>query len=250
MWELICVELYKLKKKKYFLLVFGFNCISLLYGAGIMLNWSWISFNGKFDVIQYMGAIWQLLFLIGLPLIFFMYIGASVLGGEIAEGQILLEIKRVADRKKLVVSKVGAVFVLILFYFVTNILSSVISYTVFVRRTQYTTGAWAIFNQDNINLIVVCIFGCIYIVFSVFTVMYLSIKRGAVVSTIIGAALYAAFSLLTRIPGIRMCVPGYFALFPDSNFGVGSIVQQFIWCFLVLYVTLYFMRRKIGSVDF
>ncbi|WP_373124966.1 hypothetical protein [Blautia producta] len=70
MRELIQVELYKMHKRKCFLIVLIFNGISLLYGLGILLNWSWVSFNGTFDLIQYIGAIWQLLFLIGLPLSF------------------------------------------------------------------------------------------------------------------------------------------------------------------------------------
>lgn len=61
MREIIQVELYKMWKRKCFLLVFIFNGISLLYGFGILLNWSWVSFNGKFDIIQYIGAIWQLM---------------------------------------------------------------------------------------------------------------------------------------------------------------------------------------------
>lgn len=117
MREIIQVELYKMWKRKCFLLVFIFNGISLLYGFGILLNWSWVSFNGKFDIIQYIGAIWQLMFLIGLPLIFFMYIGSSILGGEKSDGQILLEITRVANRKKLIEAKAMAILLLVLYYF-------------------------------------------------------------------------------------------------------------------------------------
>ena len=113
MKELIQVELYKMRKKYCFLIILAFNAISILYGLGILLNWSWVSFNGNFDLIQYMGAIWQLLFLIGLPLIFFMYIGASILGGEKTEGQILLEIPKVADRKNGGLSKILGIWFLI-----------------------------------------------------------------------------------------------------------------------------------------
>lgn len=212
MRELIQVELYKMHKRRCFLIVLIFNGISLLYGLGILLNWSWVSFNGTFDLIQYIGAIWQLLFLIGLPLIFFMYIGSSILGGEKSDGQILLEITRVADRKRLVMAKTFASVILVLFYFATNIMISIISYACLVRQTAYVTPEWVILDRDNINLLITCLSGCIYIIISVIVTMYVSIKYGAVAATIAGIALYAAMSMIARISVVRMCVPGYFAL--------------------------------------
>lgn len=247
--ELIQVEIYKMKKRNCFLMVFVFNGISLLYGIGILLNWSWVSFNGTFDLIQYIGAIWQLLFLIGLPLIFFMYIGSSILGGEKADGQILLEITRVANRKKLVITKMLATLFLILFYFVTNIIISTFSYIFLVRRTTYITPEWVILDRDNIDLLITCIFGCVYIVILVFAAMYTSIKYGAVAATIAGTALYAAMSLAARIPGVCMCIPGYFALTSEADIGVISIVQQALWCGLVIWMLLHFTKKELCKID-
>lgn len=249
MRELIQVELYKMWKRKCFLLVFIFNGISLLYGFGILLNWSWVSFNGKFDIIQYIGAIWQLMFLIGLPLIFFMYIGASILGGEKSDGQILLEITRVANRKRLIIAKAMATLLLVLYYFITNIIVSVISYTCLVHQTIYATPEWVILDRENINLLITCLFGCIYIVISVFFAMYMSIKYGAVTATIVGIALYAAMSMLARISAIRMWIPGYFALIADANIELESIVQQSIWCGIIILFFLYLMKKKMNDID-
>lgn len=249
MRELIQVELYKMRKRNCFLIVLIFNGISLLYGLGILLNWSWVSFDGTFDLIQYIGAIWQLLFLIGLPLIFFMYIGSSILGGEKSDGQILLEITRVADRKRLVMAKTLAALLLVLCYFVTNIVVSVISYAFLVRQTAYVTPEWVILDRDNIDLLITCLFGCIYIIISIIATMYVSIRYGAVTATIAGIALYAAMSMIARISVIRMWVPGYFALTADANIGVGSIVQQTLWCGIIISVFLYLMKKKIYEID-
>ncbi len=249
MKELIQVELYKMRKRNCFLIVLIFNGISLLYGLGILLNWSWVAFTGTFDLIQYIGAIWQLLFLIGLPLIFFMYIGSSILGGEKADGQILLEITRVADRKRLVMAKTLAALFLVLFYFVTNILLSVVSYVFLVRQTAYITPEWVVLDRENINLLITCLFGCIYIIISVYAAMYVSIKYGAVAATIAGTALYAVMSLTARISGIRMCVPGYFALAADVKIEVSSVVQQSVWCSIVILILLHIMKKKICEID-
>lgn len=249
MKELIQVELYKMRKRKCFLIVFAFNGVSLLYGLGILLNWSWVSFNGTFDLVQYLGAIWQLLFLIGLPLIFFMYIGSSILGGEKYDGQILLEITRVADREKLAIAKTLSTLILVLFYLVTNIIVSVISYAFFVRQTAYVTPEWVVLDKDNIALLITCLFGCIYIVILVIVTMYISIKYGAVTATITGIALYAVMAMLARIPTIRMCVPGYFALTTDAKIETGSIVQQTLWCGIIILGFLRLMKKKIRKID-
>lgn len=246
---LIRVELYKMYKRNYFLIVLIFNAISLLYGFGILLNWSWVSFHGTFDLVQYIGAIWQLLFLIGLPLIFFMYVGSSILGGEKADGQILLEITRVANRKKLVMAKALSALFLVIFYFVTNMIVSIISYVFLIRQTVYATTEWIRLDKDNSDLFITCLFGCIYIVISVFAAMYVSIRCGTVAATIAGIAFYAAMSLVARIDGIRMCVPGYFALNADANIETGSIAQQIIWCGVIILALLYLIKKKICDID-
>lgn len=250
MIELIQVELYKMMKKKYFQIVLIFNCISFLYGLGIYFNWGWVSFHGKFDLIQYMGAICQLFFLIGLPLIFFMYLGAGILGGEKADGQILLEITGVADRKMLVTAKTLAVFIMILFYFITNIFISTLSYALFVRRTVYASPEWIILDYGNMELLASCLFGCVYIIFSACFAMYLSIRNGAVTATIAGSAAYAAMSLITRIPGVRMFVPGCFALTSDVQIKTGSIIWQVFWCSICIWFFVSITKRKICNTDF
>lgn len=249
MKELIWVELYKMRKRKCFFTVLAFNGISLLYGMGIFFNWSWVSFNGTFDIIQYIGAIWQLLFLIGLPLIFFMYIGSSILGGEKAEGQILLEITRVANRKRLVTAKIFATVILILFYFATNVIISLFSYILLVRQTSYVTSEWIILSNDNIELLITCLFGCVYIIISVFVAMYISIRYSTVIATIAGTALYAIMSLMARIPNICMCVPGYFALSEKANIEMVSILQQILLCGVLIWGIFYLIKKEMCSLD-
>ena len=249
MKDLIKVELYKMQKRNCFLIIIIFNMISFLYGAGILLNWSWVSFSGKFDLIQYIGSIWQLLFLIGLPLIFFMYIGSSILGGEKVDGQILLEVTRVANRRKLVIAKMLAAFILVLFYFAINIIVSIFSYIIFVRRTSNITQELVILDVDNINLLITCLFGFTYIIILTFVAMYVSIKSNAVVATIAGTASYAVMSLRARIPGVCMFVPGYFALTSDANIWWGSIVQQLLWCGVIIFGLFYIIRKEICKID-
>ncbi len=249
MRNLVKVELYKMSKRKYFIFILAFNLISIIYGLGILLGWSWISFAGDFDVIQYCGAMWQLLFMIGIPMIFFMYIGASILGGEKFEGQMLLEITRVANRKKLVLSKIVATLILLIFYLIANIIMSVISYFFFVKQTAYATSEIIIFSKDNIDLMLACLFGMILMATLVIITMYLSIRYGAVISTIMGISIYVLMSLLSRMTIARIIVPGYYALASEAVISLAGITQQLLWCAIVIYAFILLSLRKIIRTD-
>ena len=104
-------------------------------------------------------------------------------------------------------------------------------------------------DKDNINLLITCLFGCVYIIISVFATMYMSIKYGAVIATITGIAIYAGMSLVSRVPNIRMCVPGYFALTTEANINLVTIIQQIVWCSVILFILLYLTREKICKID-
>ena len=79
--------------------------------------------------------------------------------------------------------------------------------------------------------------------------MYISIKYGAITATIAGIALYAAMSMLARISAIRMYIPGYFALITDANIELRSIVQQSIWCGIIILFFLHLMKKKMSDID-
>ena len=79
--------------------------------------------------------------------------------------------------------------------------------------------------------------------------MYVSIKSNAVVATIAGTASYAVMSLIARIPGVCMFVPGYFALTSDANIWWGSIVQQLLWCGVIIFGLFYIIRKEICKID-
>lgn len=249
MKSLVKAEIYKFRKQNIFTVIILFNFISILYSLGIAFNWSWVSINGQYDLIQYIGAMWQLLFLIGLPLIFFMYIGSSILGGERVEGQILLEVTRVSNRNKIIASKIIAMTLVISFYFLTNLITSSLGYIFFVNNTKFATVDWIILNKGNLDLFLSCAFGYIYIIISTIIVMYLSIKNGPIISTILGISLYAIFSLIARMPGISLLIPGYYALSSTAYISVFNTIQQIIWCIFIMFIIIYLMQKKINKID-
>ncbi|MGM9952543.1 MAG: hypothetical protein ACI32Q_04060 [Intestinibaculum porci] len=238
MLEIVGVELYKMRKKKQMLVIILYNLISFLYGAGIRFRWKWVSFNGKFDLVQYIGAIWQLLFLIGIPLIFFMYIGASIVGGERREGQMFLEITRVANRKKLISAKIISVVIIISLYAMANVLCSIVTYSVFLKNTHYATSRCIILNHSNIDLIITCLFGYIDLVIFVLITMLISINNTPVSATIVGTVIYAILLFLVKINQIAIYIPGCFALSSRMNITNSAFVLQLIICLLSLFLLI------------
>lgn len=66
-----------------------------------------------------------------------MYVGATLIGAERIEGQIPLEVTRVADRGRLIFAKFIALLGVILFYFLSNLIITIVSYIIIVRQTMY-----------------------------------------------------------------------------------------------------------------
>lgn len=247
MKNIVKAEILKLNKNKIYLLIIILNFFSLLYGAGIKFKWSFVSFVGKFDIYRYVFSIWQLYFILGIPMIILMYAGAKILGDEIRRGQIVLEVAPVADRKKLIKGKFLAMILTTLFYFFKNILFNVIAYLVFVRGTDYASAA-SLLTKDNFEILVQIIFGFFEIYFLVLLAMFISIDKGAIIGTLGSIVIYVITSLMTRSEGIAKYVIGYFNLKSESKINVETIIIQavlyIIFINLVRYISIKKFRQK------
>ena len=228
MRTIIKAELLKMNKRNIFLFLIAFNGISIMYALGIYFGWSWVSFEGEYDAIRYVSAMWHLLFLLGIPLVLFMYLGASIIGTERIQGQLILEVTRAANTAKLITAKFISMLIVILTYFITNIIISFICYSLFVSKTQYAMDSLIVLDAGNIRLIVSCIAVVFYLVSSVFFAMLISIRGSAIFSTIAGIVLYTVLSLGARTVDIGQWVPGYLALYSLADFNALIVIYQLI----------------------
>lgn len=249
MKDLVIAELYKFKKKNIFLFVVLFNVVSLIYALGAKFNWGWVNINGKYDLIQYVGAIWQLLFLLGLPMIFLLFNGANILGGEKAAGQILLEVTRAADRKKLISAKIISTIILTVTYFVSNIVFSCLSYMLFIKNSQYGSSKTIILNGDNIELITTCLFGLVFIIILTIAVMRISINYGAIPSTLIGIGIYAVSMLISKIAVVNTFLPGYYALSQTAQISSSTTIKQIIVSIIFITGIVASCRKRLPKID-
>lgn len=248
MKNIVEAEILKLNKNKIYLLIIILNFFSLLYGAGIKFNWCFVSFAGEFDIYRYVFSIWQLYFILGIPMIILMYAGAKILGDEIRRGQIVLEVAPVSDRKKLIKGKFIAMILTTLFYFFTNILFNIIAYFVFVKGTDYAASA-SLLTKDNFDILIQIIFGLFEIYFLVLLAMFISIDRGAIIGTLGSIVIYVITSLLTRSEGIAKYVIGYFNLKSESEINIETILIQAILYVIFINLVKYISVKKFRQKD-
>ncbi|KQL33558.1 hypothetical protein AN960_21035 [Bacillus sp. FJAT-25509] len=163
-----------------------------------------------------------------------MYVGASLIGSERIEGQVLLEVTRVADRGQLIFAKFTSMLGVILFYFLSNLIITIVSYTLIVRNTNYASKEWIILDSDNKSLIISSQAFLFYLILSVFVVMSISVATSAILST---------------ISGIQEWVPGYLALNLSANINLVSLVYQLLVSLLISYLAVQFPSNKFKKVD-
>ncbi len=249
MKNIIKAEFFKLNKRYIFLFLLAFNCISILYSLGVYFGWSWVSFEGVYDLITYVTAMWQLLFLIGVPLILFMYLGASIIGTERIQGQLTLEVTRVANNTKLITGKFISMLLVVLIYFFINIIISSLCYIFILSKTEFAAESMIICDEYTLELVINCVAVVFFLVISVFLAMFVSIKKSAIFATISGVIVYAILSLGSRILGLGKWVPGYLALNASADFNRGTILYQMTISITLMIIFLYASIKKFSKID-
>lgn len=251
MRDLIRVELYKLLKRKIILFVLLFSCIPIFYGLGMYFDWSWVSFNGSFDLIQFVLAMWQLMFIIGVPMIVFMFVGSSLIATERAEGQIILQVTRVADKTKLIRAKFYAMLGIILFYSFSSLGIASIVYLLLVKQTAYSSTSLFILNHSNIELIIFSVGVLLFLILATYIAMGISVVKSTMFATIAGVLFYVVLSVAVRIPKIQYWIPGYLALSPTLKYSTIYIVliYQLIICLLLSIGIVYKASNKFRKLD-
>ncbi|WP_195337121.1 ABC transporter permease [Paraclostridium bifermentans] len=251
MKNLIKAEFYKLRKRKVFQFILILNCVTILYALGMYFEWGWIELQGKFDLINYSFGMWHLFFIMGIPLIAFMYIGANLVGTEISGGQIILEVTRVADKRKVIYSKFIAMLIIIVFYFISNITLSILSYIFIVSKTQYATNSMLVIDTKNVHLIITSMGVLLYLILSTFFSMCISVKKKAIFSTVLGLVVYFILSLAIRVPNLQYWIPGYFALAPDINLNSYFVVTiyQIIVSLIIIALSVFIADKQFKKLD-
>ncbi len=247
---IVKAELIKFNKRHILLFLVAFNCISVLYALGIYFNWGWVTLEGKYDLLMYVGAMWQLLFLIGIPMIVFMYIGASIIGSERNQGQLILEVTRVANKGRLIIAKFLSILMLVFSYFISNIIISSLCYVFIVSKTEYASDKMIIWNVEIKGLVISGIAVVLYLIMSAFIAMFISTKSSAIFSTVVGLTIYAVLTVASRVEGLGNWIPGYLAL-NSSAAEINRLTIGYQTCLgiIIILVMLWASIRQFNKTD-
>ena len=153
---------------------------------------------------------WTLLLILTIPLLLILYTSSFILGGEIQGGQILLEVNRVTSKKILIVSKYIVVILSILFLYILNCLTSLVTYICFISHTEFGyTRFWEL-HATNVQSIVVSLVNLGFIILLASIAFYLSLNISAIMASFASLGVYFLCQLLSNITMISKFIPGYF----------------------------------------
>ncbi|MFC0233908.1 ABC transporter permease [Vagococcus entomophilus] len=227
MKNIIQAELFKMFKRRIFIGILCLSSFSLLYALGIYFKWQFIVIDGRVDIISFSTSMWALLMMLGIPLVLFSFLGASTLGGEVSDGQILLEIIRTKSRGKLVIGKFFSVSIALLICYLMSYVLSTLFYIIFISHSENGKGILLDFKDYHLHLVLESIVGCTFLVLFIVIGMLFSINFGTFRAVIFSMLVYVGLKFISNIEAINKWLPGYFTLVEDSDYSVALIIYHF-----------------------
>ncbi|AIM25438.1 putative ABC transporter protein [Melissococcus plutonius] len=250
MKNLIEVELFKFYKRKIFISITLLSSFSLIYALGIYFKWSFILISGKLDLIAFATTMWALIMMLGIPLVLFSFLGATILGGEITDGQILLEITRVYSRKKLIIGKFLSVSLVVLLCYLLNILLSSLFYMLFVANSSHGTGVKLHFMDYSIHLMLESITGVFFLILMVSLSMFFSASWGSFRAVLFTIIVFVILKFVSNIQVISIWLPGYYTLVDNANYSHLTILYQIILMCGLSVLVLYVLNKQMVNKNF
>lgn len=133
---LVRSELFKLIKKKMYILPILIAFLPLVLAIIIYINPKDLHISGEFSSISFGLSMWQFLWAVFLPQLVVIYLTSESNKKEEENRQIIYEITKVKDNWKIIISKLIAQLVLILLFAVLFLLISYISYVLLITKTS------------------------------------------------------------------------------------------------------------------
>lgn len=250
MSSIISAELFKLWKKKVIFASFIMSLFPLIYSLGIFFQWHFITITGKLNMLSFVTTMWTLLTVLGIPLIFFSYLGSSILGGEIVGGQILLQLNRVKSRGELVTAKVLSIFIFIGITYVLNVIFSILCYIFFVAHSAHGYTKILDFKSYNLSMLLINWVTVCFLMLLTILSMYFSIKFGIFRSVIFNLIIYVGLKFIVYMHSIAQWVPGYYTILDDTNFSPIIIIYQFLIILILIIAILFLAKKQFSKYQF
>lgn len=238
-------EFRKLYHRKIFIGVLLISLFSLIYALGAYFHWHFITISGHIDLVVFMTSMWKLLMMLGLPLIFFTYLSASILGSETIDGQILLEILRVSSRKQLIQAKFITMILLVTAVFMLNMGFSCLFYF----TLMIPSGNAAMVSRFSLQLLLISFSDLIFLILMIAIAFFFAIDKNSFQATLFTLGVYIFLMFLAKIDGLNVWMPGYFSLTNSPQFSVPWFIYHLgLNIFFILlffnYTTRKFIKKQ------
>lgn len=250
MKTIIQAELYKLVRRKQFVALTLLSLWSLVYGLGAAFHWEFVQIGARLDLVTFTTTMWTFLIVLTIPLLLMLHISSAILGGEIREGQILLEVNRVSSRKVLLLSKYLVTLISIVFLYLVNMIASFMSYAFFISQSSYGYSHILTTHSTNLQSIVVSLLSLGFLILLASLTFYLSLHYSPMVATLMGVGGYLLCQLLAYIKVISPLVPGYFFVVPDYHFSFSLAGLHLIEYLVICVLLLWFASRRFEKQSF
>ena len=238
------IELYKFYKKKYFLSLCLLACLPLLFSLGAYFKWEGIRVPAKLDLITFVTSMWDFMLVVILPLILLLMIVSTSVSGEIAEGQILLLLSRVADKKKIIYGKFLACALSLLGFYLVTGLVSFLSYAFLLSKTSNGYEDVFLTHSYNGQSLLFSLSGFFFTLFLMAIAFYVSVNQSVLVATLSGFIGYYICKFFTSLSLIGAFVPGYFNLVSDYSYTNERLLYQYaIQLFLTPFLVFLAAKR-------
>lgn len=217
MKQLVLSEYYKLWKSKSLYSILALCMIPVIFGFFIYFRVEALAINeGAFDILSFPNNMWQFFVGTSLPIIILAYMSAS-LGRELRDGTYIYQVTRIANRKRIIFSKVLAILSLNILYFLLFILVSFLSYLLFIQDTVYA-GTLQLDSASMESMLTSLLALCVQIAFCLLS-LFISLK----ISTIgLVSVVFISTSLLSMLSNVRLFAP----YLPGSIFYAPHMIVQ------------------------
>lgn len=212
MKDLIKIEMYKIFKRKDFLLMISMIFIPLMYSIGLMMNSKSFTYqgDGKVSALLFVSEMFTFVYMCFVYFIVFSVSSVRSLKGEIENKSIQLYVQRINNRKKIYLAKNIAHFIVIIACTMVFIFVSIACFYLFLTKRSdiavhafFRTGEFVKSIIDILSILV-----CFIFVLNIS--MFLSAYKKSYEAMGIFIFLWLAFMYLKQLSYIKYFIPIYY----------------------------------------
>jgi len=240
---LIKAEIFKIKRTN--LLYFGILLAIFPFVLSALFIYGSDSFAifGKYDVLSYTNGMLSTVVLgTGIYFIFFSLIINSVISTEIGSNIILYEAVGSNKRSKLFIAKISAIIIFSTVFLIIVLLSSVVSYYIFLTQTNHITNTHEYYELGNFLYGILYYYGIVVVISSL---SFFNMKNSLVIISLVYNLVTMRLSTIASLSAYIIGSPVY-----TNVSQYGSAYYQYLLTQTLLLITITGIITYLSYVSF